>query len=210
MDNKTLSPAIIEKKRDAFVAKYNNEIAKCNKSAWSLAKVVFSTVNDTSFKEVFGNMKGYATALNVSPASITHLTKAYSAREYIRTNTAMLENFDAENIDNMTVSQWQEISAVEEEELVVFFNESEIQSTTATRVIRDMIKDFKALTTNAEENDETPEGVGEELDPNTTPEAIGEEVDNDIMTISYNGNVYYVVDPAIIDKIIELAKSDTL
>lgn len=207
MDNKTLSPAIIEKKKESFVAKYNNELAKCNKSAWSLAKVVFSTVNDSSFKEVFGNMKGYATALNVSPASITHLTKAYGAREYIRTNTALLENFDAENIDNMTLSQWQEISAVEENELVVFFNESEIQSTTATRAIREMIKDFKALTTTA---DETPEGVGEEVDPDTAPEAIGEEVDNDIMTISFHGDVYYVMDPATIDKIIELAKSDSL
>lgn len=205
MDNKTLTPAIIEKKRETFVAKYNNEIAKCNKSAWSLAKVVFSTVNDSAFKEVFGNMKGYATALNVSPASITHLTKAYSAREYIRTNTAMLENFDAENIDNMTVSQWQEISAIEEEELVVFFNESEIQSTTATRVIRDMIKDFKALTTTAD-----GEGEGEGEEPEVMDETTAEEVDKDIMTISYNGDVYYVVDPAIIDKIIELAKSDTL
>lgn len=209
MDNKTLTPAIIEKKRESFVAKYNNEIAKCNKSAWSLAKVVFSTVNDSSFKEVFGNMKGYATALNVSPASITHLTKAYGAREYIRTNTAMLENFDAENIDNMTVSQWQEISAVEEEELVVFFNESEIQSTTATRVIRDMIKDFKALTTTADgegEGEGAGEGEGEE--PEVVEETTAEEVDNDIMTISFHGNVYYVVDPAIIDKIVELANSD--
>lgn len=206
MDNNTLTPAIIEKKRESFVAKYNNEIAKCNKSAWSLAKVVFSTVNDSAFKEVFGNMKGYATALNVSPASITHLTKAYSAREYIRTNAPMLENFDAENIDNMTLSQWQEISAIDDEELVVFFNESEIQSTTATRAIREMIKDFKALTT----ADGEGEGEGEGEEPEVVEEITAEEVDKDIMTISYNGNVYYVVDPAIIDKIIELAKSDTL
>lgn len=204
MDNKTLTPAIIEKKRETFVAKYNNEIAKCNKSAWSLAKVVFSTVNDSAFKEVFGNMKGYATALNVSPASITHLTKAYGAREYIRANTATLENFDAENIDNMTLSQWQEISAVDEEELVVFFNESEIQSTTATRAIREMIKDFKALTTN-EETDET-----EEFDePEVVEDVPVEEDERDgVMTISFDGDTIFVTNPVIIEKILKLANSD--
>lgn len=205
MDNKTLTPAIIEKKRETFVAKYNNEVAKCNKSAWSLAKVVFSTINDTAFPEVFGNLKKYAEALNVSPASITHLTKAYSAREYIRTNTALIENFDAENIDNMTLSQWQEISAVDEEELVVFFNESEIQSTTATRTIREMVKDFKAITT-AEDTDET-----EETDePEVVEETTADEVDtmDGVMSISFDGDTIFVTNPVIIEKILKLANSD--
>ena len=99
----------------------------------------------------------------------------------------------------MTVSQWQEISAVEEEELVVFFNESEIQSTTATRVIRDMIKDFKALTTTADGEGEEPEVVEEP-----------EEVDtmDGVMSISFDGDTFYVTNPIIIEKILKLANSD--
>ena len=206
MDNKTLSPAIIEKKRDAFVAKYNAEVAKCNKSAWSLAKVVFSTINDTAFPEVFGNLKKYAEALNVSPASITHLSKAYTAREFVRTNSALLPDFDVENIDNMTISQWQEISAISETDVLSFIDAKNVRTTDTVKALREKVNEYKMIgmteeTDNGDEADTEPEVVGE-----TT----AEETDTmeGVMTISFDGDTIFVTNPVIIEKILKLANSD--
>ena len=198
MDNKTLSPAIIEKKRDAFVAKYNAEVAKCNKSAWSLAKVVFSTINDNAFPEVFGNLKKYAEALNVSPASITHLSKAYTAREFVRTNSAILPDFDVENIDNMTISQWQEISAISGTDVLTFIDAKNVRTTDTVKALREKVNEYKMI------------GMEENEDSEVVSETTADEADDmeGVMTISFDGDTIFVTNPAIIDKILKLANSD--
>lgn len=205
MDNKTLSPAIIEKKRETFVAKYNAEVAKCNKSAWSLAKVVFSTINDTAFPEVFGNLKKYAEALNVSPASITHLSKAYTAREFVRTNSALLPDFDVENIDNMTISQWQEISAISETDVLSFIDAKNVRTTDTVKALREKVNEFKQLSDNSEGSDEAEDNEPEVVGETTAEEA--DEMDG-VMSISFDGDTIFVTNPVIIEKILKLANSD--
>lgn len=206
MDNKTLSPAIIVKKRETFISKYNAEVAKCNKSAWSLAKVVFSTINDTAFSEVFGNLKKYAEALNVSPASITHLSKAYISREFVRKNSASLPDFDVENIDNMTTSQWQEISAISDTDVLSFIDAKNVRTTDTVKALREKVNEYKLIGT-IENEDDTEEADNE---PEVVGETTADEVDDmdGVMTIGFDGDTIFVTNPVIIEKILKLAKSD--
>lgn len=56
----------ITKKQENYINKYHKAVARCEKSMWGLAKVVYDTVNNEDFKEVFGNYENYAKAVGVS------------------------------------------------------------------------------------------------------------------------------------------------
>lgn len=89
-------------------------VANCEKSMWGLAKVVYETVNNEDFKEVFGNYENYAKAVGVSKGSITKLAKAYNRK-------LLLEQ--AEKPSEYTTSQLEEFSTIDMKETVVFVEE---------------------------------------------------------------------------------------
>ena len=172
-----------------YVNEFNLAYGKMNASAWDVAKVAFDTVNASDFKEVFGKQKTYAEKLNFSNSGLTNMIKSYTAREYVRTKGKLCKSFDVENIDKMTIGQWQEISAIETDELIPFLENEQIKSTASVRTIRDCVKAWKE----SDDTKDEPEVVAE-TEVNEVSENEPETEDKDVMTISYNGRVVKITD----------------
>ena len=174
-----------------YVNEFNLAYGKMNASAWDVAKVAFDTVNASDFKEVFGKQKTYAEKLNFSNSGLTNMIKSYTAREYVRTKGKLCKSFDVENIDKMTIGQWQEISAIETDELIPFLENEQIKSNASVRTIRECVKAWKETGDTKDEPEVVAETEVNEVSENE-PEV--EENDKDIMTISYNGRTLKITD----------------
>ena len=59
------------------VAKYFKAIETAKKSAWSVAKVVYDTVNNANFEKNFGSRNNYAAAIKMSKGSVSMMARAY-------------------------------------------------------------------------------------------------------------------------------------
>lgn len=174
-----------------YVNEFNLAYGKMNASAWDVAKVAFDTVNASDFKEVFGKQKTYAEKLNFSNSGLTNMIKSYTAREYVRTKGKLCKSFDVENIDKMTIGQWQEISAIETDELIPFLENEQIKSSDSVRTIRECVKAWKET----DDTKDEPEVVGEtEINEVSENEPEEKENDKDIMTIVYNGCTWKITD----------------
>lgn len=205
MKNETITPtpatasnaiALTEKQKlsiaNKAVSDFQKAYTRANASTWEVAKVVFKTVTDVRFKEVFGKMGDYAKALSVSQSALSNMVKSFNAREFVRTNSALLTKFDIDNIDNMSIGQWQEIGAIKQDELIDFINCELVLSTDSVRDLREKVKAYKevgdAIDVDADEVDATDNATTEDA---TTEDATPA---NDEMTIKYGDRVVILKD----------------
>ena len=70
----------LEKLRIRFVNQYNTAVEKCEKSAWGLCELVYSTTNHKDFNKAFKNDAEYAKAIGKSKAYVSGMKKAYEKR----------------------------------------------------------------------------------------------------------------------------------
>ena len=161
-------------KAEKYIAKYNNVLVRCNRTAWELAKVVYDTVKAKDFEQAFGTMSEYAKALGVDKSSITKMVKAYDRKLYI---TCLNDCNDEEVISNdFSLGQIEEFVRVPEEETADFVNAYKITSATKTKVIRECVNAYLSPEIKADETTE------ESTDDEMTVDEINESVNLTIET----------------------------
>lgn len=180
----------INKKRDSYVAKYEKAVNGCVKSAWTLAEIVYNTVNACDFKDVFGTIDGYAKTLNVSKSSISKLVKAYERKLFIEMNMT--------DAPALSLGQIEEFGKIDINESVDFIETKSVSSDDTTKVIREKARMFLNGDYSEEQQEQEQEHEQEQ-----EQEQVFEQLD-EIMTISYNGEIYNIIDEDTINRIMEI------
>lgn len=152
-------------KAERYIAKYQNVLTRCNKTAWELAKVVHDTVKAKDFEQAFGTMTEYAKALGVDKSSITKMVKAYERKLYI---TDANDCAGCEVIpSDFSLGQVEEMANVDADLTEDFVKAYKINSATPTKTIRECAKAFLKTGEDAEtEPEEVEEMTVEEVNTN--------------------------------------------
>ena len=127
-------------KAEKYIAKYQNVLTRCNKTAWELAKVVHDTVKAKDFAQAFGTMTEYAKALGVDKSSVTKMLKAYERKLYI-TDTNDCAGCEVIPSD-FSLGQIEEMASVDADLTEDFVKAYKINSATPTKTIRECAKAF--------------------------------------------------------------------
>ena len=163
---------------------YYKKLATCEKSAWSLAQLIYDTVNAPNFAECFSSMREYAKAINMDVSSVTRKCKAVERKLYIEQNLTELPQ--------LGVSQIIETAPIEDSKLEEFVSLNEITEKSTVKEVREAVKDFIGKAEEAEaEEAEAEEAEAEEAKPKS-------------MYIEYNDTSYEIFSPETIEKILEL------
>lgn len=145
----TIDPTKAEK----YIAKYQNVLTRCNKTAWELAKVVHDTVKAKDFTQAFGTMTEYAKALGVDKSSVTKMVKSYERKLYI-TDTNDCAGSEVIPSD-FSLGQIEEMTRVDADLTEDFVKAYKINSATPTKTIRECVKAFLKTGEDAETTEET-------------------------------------------------------
>ena len=182
------------KDAETAVDNYYKKLATCEKSAWSLAQLIYDTVNAPNFAECFSSMREYAKAINMDVSSLTRKCKAVERKLYIEQNLTELPQ--------LGVSQIIETAPIEDSKLEEFVSLNEITEKSTVKEVREAVKDFLGKTeaeeaeTEAEEAEtEAEEAEAEEAEAEAKPKS---------MYIEYNDTSYEIFSPETIEKILEL------
>ena len=152
-------------KAEKYIAKYQNVLTRCNKTAWELAKVVHDTVKAKDFEQAFGTMTEYAKALGVDKSSVTKMVKAYERKLYI-TDTNDCAGSEVIPSD-FSLGQIEEMTSVEADLTEDFVKAYKINSATPTKTIRECAKAFLKTGEDVEaEAEEVEEMTVEEVNAN--------------------------------------------
>lgn len=118
---------------DQFVDKYYTVLAVCEKATWEVAKVVYETVKDQDFKEVFGTIEKYGKKIGLSKGQVSNLVKSYARKELLH------------SIDNAySLTQVQEFNAIKsDDEVKACIESKEITPDMTCREIRKLIKEWE-------------------------------------------------------------------
>ena len=118
---------------DQFVEKYKTVLAVCEKATWEVAKVVYETVKDPDFKEVFGTIEKYGEKIGLSKGQVSNLVKSYARKELLH------------SIDNAySLTQVQEFNAIKsEEDVKACIEAKEITPDMTCKEIRKLIKEWE-------------------------------------------------------------------
>ena len=160
--------AIDPTKAEKYIAKYQNVLTRCNKTAWELAKVVHDTVKAKDFAQAFGTMTEYAKALGVDKSSVTKMIKAYERKLYI-TDTNDCAGIEVIPSD-FSLGQIEEMTNVDADLTEDFVKAYKINSATPTKTIRECAKDFLKTGEDVETEAEELETEAEELEEMTVEE----------------------------------------
>ena len=173
------------KDAETAVDNYYKKLATCEKSAWSLAQLIYDTVNAPNFAECFSSMREYAKAINMDVSSVTRKCKAVERKLYIEQNLTELPQ--------LGVSQIIETAPIEDSKLEEFVSLNEITEKSTVKEVREAVKDFlgKTEAEEAETESEEAETESEEAKPKS-------------MYIEYNDTSYEIFSPETIEKILEL------
>ena len=176
------------KDAETAVDNYYKKLATCEKSAWSLAQLIYDTVNAPNFAECFSSMREYAKAINMDVSNVTRKCKAVERKLYIEQNLTELPQ--------LGVSQIIETAPIEDSKLEEFVSLNEITEKSTVKEVREAVKDFLGKTeaeteAEAEEAEETEEAEEAEAKPKS-------------MYIEYNDTSYEIFSPETIEKILEL------
>ena len=155
-------------KAEKYVAKYQNVLTRCNRTAWELAKVVYDTVKAKDFEQAFGTMTEYAKALGVDKSGITKMVKAYERKLYIADFNAREEKHAISS--EFSLGQIEEFVRVPEEETADFVNAYKITSETKTKVIRECANAYLSPEIKADET--TEESATDEMTVDEINEAV--------------------------------------
>ena len=157
--------AIDPTKAEKYIAKYQNVLTRCNKTAWELAKVVHDTVKAKDFEQAFGTMTEYAKALGVDKSSVTKMVKAYERKLYI-TDTNDCAGSEVITSD-FSLGQIEEMTSVDADLTEDFVKAYKINSATPTKTIRECAKAFLKTGEDVEtEAEEVEEMTVEEVNAN--------------------------------------------
>lgn len=183
-----------------LVNKYNTAVDKATKSAWEIAKIVYDTVNRPDFKDLFPNgLTGYSKAINLSLSKVSRLVDIFERKLYIESVNGLVEFSNEKSLPNdFSVGQMQEVISIEKDDTEDFLTTSNISGKNTVKEIREAVKAYKASKTEPEAEE------GDEVE--TSAEELSSEVVDTIMTVTYNGDIYNVIDADIINKILELCK----
>lgn len=176
-------------KAEKLVTKFLNAVNKVNASAWAVAKVAHETVNAKDFKETFGTLENYANSVGYSKANISKLVKAYSSKIYLSDATGG-------QICDFTTSQMMEMNPIEDVDKIEFIDAYNITEDTTVKEIRESVKAWKEV-----ENAVEVEATEVEA---TEAEETTEETMNDVMCITYKGDIWQIFSESDIAKIIEI------
>ena len=180
------------KDAETAVDNYFKKLATCEKSAWSLAQLIYDTVNAPNFAECFSSMREYAKAINMDVSSVTRKCKAVERKLYIEQNLTELPQ--------LGVSQIIETAPIEDNKQEEFVSLNEITEKSTVKEVREAVKDFIGKT--------EAETEAEEAEAETETEAEAEEAEAEAkpksMYIEYNDTSYEIFSPETIEKILEL------
>lgn len=195
MAKKTEVMVLNTEKAEKLVTKFLNAVNKVNASAWGVAKIAYDTVNAKDFKETFGTIENYANSVGYSKANISKLVKAYASKIYLTDATGG-------QICDFTTSQMMEMNPVDDVDKIEFIDAYNITENATVKEIRENVKAWKevenAIDVDAKEVEETAEETA-----NATTDATEENM-NDIMHITYKGDIWQIFDYDDIKKIIEI------
>lgn len=183
------------------LAKNLNTMLKCidgvNRKTWEYATAVYTIVDGELYTDDFKDLKAFAEAINVSPASLTKYVKACKFRmvnvpEYAKTLAAKNYEVNAEEFDKgFTVNKCYLLQALTDKELLTKFleylEEKGLLDTfykLSERKFEELVKEFKDSLEPAKDEEPTePESVEDKQDD--------EEV-TDYADIFYQGFNYKV------------------
>lgn len=181
------------KSAEVAVDSYYKKLETCEKSAWSLAQLIYDTVNAPNFDECFKSLREYAKAIGSDVSSVSRKCKAVERKMYIEQNL--------EELPKLGVSQIIETAPIENEQLEEFITLNEITEKSTVKEVREAVKDFcKKTEDSAEDVDDTTEDSAEE-----STEGSAENGDCE-MFIEYADEAYEITNTEIINKILELLK----
>ena len=187
------------KDAETAVDNYYKKLATCENSAWSLAQLIYETVNAPNFAECFSSMREYAKAINMDVSSVTRKCKAVERKLYIEQNLTELPQ--------LGVSQIIETAPIEDNKLEEFVSLNEITEKSTVKEVREAVKDFINKTeaeAEAETESEETEAEAEAETESEETEAEAEEAKVKSMYIEYNDTSYEIFSPETIEKILEL------
>lgn len=150
------------------------------KSAWSLAQLIYDTVNAPNFAECFSSMREYAKAINMDISSVTRKCKAVERKIYIEQNLTELPQ--------LGVSQIIETAPIEDSKLEEFVSLNEITEKSTVKEVREAVKDFIGKAEEAEAEEAEAEAEAEEAE--AKPKS---------MYIEYNDTSYEIFSPETIN-----------
>ena len=174
------------KDAETAVDNYYKKLATCEKSAWSLAQLIYDTVNAPNFAECFSSMREYAKAINMDVSGVTRKCKAVERKIYIEQNLTELPQ--------LGVSQIIETAPIEDSKLEEFVSLNEITEKSTVKEVREAVKDFLGKTEEVEAEEAEAEAE----------EAEEAEAKPKSMYIEYNDTSYEIFSPETIEKILEL------
>lgn len=180
-------------KAEKLVAKFLNAVNKVNASAWEVAKVAYETVNAKDFKQTFGTLENYANSVGYSKSNISKLVKAYSSKIFLTDATGG-------QICDFTTSQIMEMNPIEDIDKIEFIEAYNITEDTTVKEIRENVKAWKEVE-NALEVEATEVEATEAEE--TAEEVIDENMD-DVMCITYKGDIWQIFSEKDIKKIIDI------
>lgn len=181
------------KDAETAVDNYYKKLATCEKSAWSLAQLIYDTVNAPNFAECFSSMREYAKAINMDVSSVTRKCKAVERKIYIEQNLTELPQ--------LGVSQIIETAPIEDSKLEEFVSLNEITEKSTVKEVREAVKDFLGKTETEAEETEEAEAEAEAEEAEAKPKS---------MYIEYNDTSYEIFSPETIEKILELLKAKNI
>ena len=182
--------AIMNKKAEGAVNRYNKALASAQKSAWNVAKVVYETVNSKDFNEMFGSLSEYSKEIGCCKATVSNMVNAYAS--YL-----VLPNKDEIPALGLSYSQIVEMRKLNDDEKIECVELYEIDEKTTTKEVREFANDYLNSKKVVEDSAETDEETDSEADKAETD-------DTDAMTIMYKGTEYHITDPVTINNVLSL------
>jgi predicted HAD superfamily Cof-like phosphohydrolase len=166
---------------------------KANNSMWNVAKIVHETVNAKDFKETFGTLENYATQIGMKKSNVSKLVKAYTSKMYLADSMG-------EKMPAFSTTQIVEMSPVEDMEKVEFIETYNIDENKTAREIREYAKAWKESAAAIEVEAE----VVDAEDNAEVCETEKEDAMSDVMTVTYGGDIYQIIDPNAIKAILQI------
>ena len=182
--------ATMNKKAEGAVNRYNKALASAQKSAWNVAKVVYETVNNKEFDDMFGSLTEYAKEIGCCKATVSNMVNAYAS--YL----ALPSKNDIPAL-GLAYSQIVEMRKLDDAEKVECIELYEIDEKTTTKEVREFVIDYLNSKKVVEDSAETDEEAGSEADKEVT-------IDSDTMIIMYKGTEYHITNTVTINNVLSL------
>ena len=181
---------------EQFVDKYYTVLAVCEKATWEVAKVVYETVKDPDFKEVFGTIEKYGKKIGLSKGQISNLVKSYARKELLH------------SIDNAyTLTQVQEFNAIKsEDDVKACIDAKEITPDMTCKEIRKAIKEWE----NPEDCDEIKVKEIEDKSETDETDETGEKKKFHFVDSTHEFSLMFTVVDRTENKVVRSSRADEI